>query len=150
ARTSRISTSPAEPPTTRFSAVDPVTERVESPSEGSAGPAGPDREIESWLGELRGGRDASSSRSRGRRGATNAEPSDDRTRSLPKPTEPAEPADNAATTAIPVQGSPENSPDNPATEKLTAPGNDAADDPHRRGATGGLSAAELLRREGRY
>ncbi|MGV0625719.1 MMPL family transporter [Mycolicibacter minnesotensis] len=148
ARTNRINTGPAEPPTTRFSAADPATERVESPRGG----ADSDREIESWLGELRGGRDAAQSR-RGRSGDTEPAPSDERTRSLPKP---AGDADNAATTAIPAQG-PQADPDNPATEKFTAVGDQPGDDPaggpqspQRRGAVGGLSAAELLRREGRF
>lgn len=150
ARTSRINAGPPEAPTTRFQAADPVTERVESPAEGSAGP---DREIESWLGELRGGRDAGSPRSRGRQDPAEPRPSDERTRSLPKPA--PEDTENAPTTAIPVQGDPAG-PDSPATEKLTAPrdqgdkGDKGGDNPQRRGAAGGLSAAELLRREGRY
>ncbi|PQM51389.1 hypothetical protein C5U48_15270, partial [Mycolicibacter virginiensis] len=149
ARTNRINTGPAEPPTTRFSAADPATERVTSPAKESAGP-GEEREIESWLGELRGGRDTSQAR----RG-TEPEASDERTRSLPKPTG-GDNTENAPTTAIPAQG-PATDPENPATEKFTAvgdqPGDDAADNPQspqRRGAAGGLSAAELLRREGRY
>ncbi|OBI06412.1 hypothetical protein A5715_20645 [Mycolicibacter heraklionensis] len=157
ARTNRISTGPAEPPTTRFSAADPATERVASPRKESAAP-GEEREIESWLGELRGSRDAAQAR-RGRQGESEPEASDERTRSLPKPE--AEDTGNAPTTAIPAQGSPsdpaDSSDENPATEKFTAvgeqPGDDASDDaqsPKRRGAAGGLSAAELLRREGRY
>ncbi|NDJ90507.1 hypothetical protein GWR20_15315, partial [Mycolicibacter kumamotonensis] len=156
ARTNRISTGPDEPPTTRFSAAEAVTERVEAPGNEAAAP---DREIESWLGELRGGRDASPSRPRGWREAPDAPaspPADERTRSLPKPATNAEGVENAPTTAIPVPGSQGNAtdPDNPPTEKLTAPGDDkggkADDNPQRRGATGGVSAAELLRREGRY
>jgi RND superfamily putative drug exporter len=149
ARTSRINAGPPEAPTTRFSAVEAVTERVESPGKDSPGADAPDREIESWLGELRGGRGAASS-PRGGQDAQAPQPADN--------------VENAPTTAIPVQGSqaaPPNAadPDNPATEKLTAPsdqgnqgpkGGKAADNPQRRGAAGGLSAAELLRREGRY
>jgi len=147
ARTSRINAGAAEPPTTRFSAAEAVTERVEAPAKDSADPAGPEREIESWLGELRGGRDAAPSRSRGRQGTGEPEPSDAQTRSLATPSGPAEPADNTATTAIPVQGSQ----DSPATEKFAAPGDQSDQgDTQRRGTTGGLSAAELLRREGRY
>jgi RND superfamily putative drug exporter len=157
ARTNRISTGPDEPPTTRFSAAEAVTERVESP--GNDG-AVPEREIESWLGELRGGRGAPSSRPRGRPDAPESQPSEEQTRSLPKPPESpeAENVENAPTTAIPVPGSPgapstPPDPDNPPTEKLTAPGDQgdkSGDNPQRRGAAGGLSAAELLRREGRY
>ncbi|KLO25337.1 hypothetical protein ABW16_23275 [Mycolicibacter heraklionensis] len=155
ARTNRITTGPAEPPTTRFSAAEPTTERVPSPSKDSPGPGEQEREIESWLGELRGGREAAQSR-RSRQGETDSEASDERTRSLPKPTENAGDVENAPTTAIPAQGS-QGDPENPATEKLTAVGDQAGDDaaanpqtPQRRGAAGGLSAAELLRREGRY
>jgi RND superfamily putative drug exporter len=81
------------------------------------------REIESWLGELRGGAPA-------------AQPSADATRAMPVGNEP--------TTAIPAQ-SPK---DQDATEKIDT--REAADDdqPKRRG--GGMSAADLLRREGRY
>ncbi|MGB3523023.1 MAG: hypothetical protein WBA50_16255, partial [Mycobacterium sp.] len=154
ARTNRINTGPAEPPTTRFSAADPATERVTSPGQEPAGP-GEEREIESWLGELRGGRDAAQAR-RGRQGETDPEASDERTRSLPKPTGDAGNTENAPTTAIPAQGALAD-PENPATEKFTAVGDqpdDATADnpqsPQRRGAAGGLSAAELLRREGRY
>ncbi|MGB3333813.1 MAG: hypothetical protein WBA79_13490, partial [Mycobacterium sp.] len=154
ARTNRINTGPAEPPTTRFSAADPATERVTSPGKEPAGP-GEEREIESWLGELRGGRDAAQAR-RGRQGETDPEASDERTRSLPKPTGDAGNTENAPTTAIPAQGSPTD-PENPATEKFTAVGDqpdeatgDNPQSPQRRGAAGGLSAAELLRREGRY
>ena len=139
ARTSRINAGPAEP-TTRLRAAEAVTEKVEAPAKGPKDPAGSEREIESWLGELRGGRDAATTRLRG----AGAQPADDATRALPVP------AESDATTAIPVQGAP----DNPATEKLTAasdqPGEDTPEDPQRRGTTGGLSAAELLRREGRY
>jgi RND superfamily putative drug exporter len=50
-----------------------------------------------------------------------------------------------ATTAIPAQDSP------PATEKLNISGQDGNDtEKTRRGGGGGLSAQELLRREGRY
>lgn len=138
ARTNRINTGPPDAPTTRFSAGDAVTERVASPGDV------PEREIESWLGELRGGRG-----------------DDERTRALPVPPHDTGDDENAPTTAIPVpgsQGAPSD-PDTPPTEKLTAPGDkgdkgdkgdQAGDDPQRRGAAGGLSAAELLRREGRY
>ncbi|TXI60237.1 MMPL family transporter [Mycolicibacter arupensis] len=156
ARTNRINTGPTEPPTTRFSSGEPATERVTSPGAELAGAGEKDREIESWLGELRGGRDAAQSR-RNRPGDTDPDASDERTRSLPKP--PAGAANdtaNAPTTAIPAPGSAPD-PDNPATEKFTAvteqPGEDAdgkPQSPQRRGSAGGLSAAELLRREGRY
>src|SRR5690625_3200415 len=167
ARTNRLNTGPPDAPTARFSAADAVTERVESPGKD---PAAPDREIESWLGELRGGRDAAS-RPRDRQDTpedTGPQPSDERTQALQVPPKNAQnsqdggDAENAATTAIPAQGPQRNTasnpskpskpadPDNPATEKFTAPGEQPGDNPQRRGAAGGLSAAELLRREGRY
>ena len=111
ARTKRITAGATEAPTSRFSGADSMTERVETPE---VSHAGSDREIESWLGELRENRDANSGGD-----------------------------DTAATTAMPVQSASEttDSPaddSNPPTQKLT--------DPQRRT---GLSAAELLRREGR-
>jgi trehalose monomycolate/heme transporter len=78
------------------------------------------------------------------------QPSADETRALQIPRDqlpgqspdaPAEPAD--ATTAIPTPPRENKDPDT-ATEKLNARGEDP---PRRRG--GGLSAADLLRREGR-
>ncbi|MEB3064282.1 hypothetical protein [[Mycobacterium] zoologicum] len=139
ARTSRINAGPAEP-TTRFTAAEAVTEKVETPAKDPKEPEGSEREIESWLGELRGGRDAATTRLR----SADAPPADDATRALSVPTE------SDATTAIPVQSASEG----PATEKLTAASDQAGEatpeDPKRRGTAGGLSAAELLRREGRY
>lgn len=132
----------------------PVGGRPGHRTRGAVGgnPEDHDREIESWLGELRGGRDADQSR-RARPGEGAAESVDERTRALPKPGPGTE---NAPTTAIPVPGAPDD-PENPPTEKFTAVGDQPADDaadkpqgPQRRGAAGGLSAAELLRREGRY
>ncbi|WP_046320216.1 MMPL family transporter [Mycobacterium sp. UM_Kg1] len=149
ARTNRINAGPAEPPTTRFTAADPATERVGSPGEGG------EREIESWLGELRSGREATPPR-RGRAAQTPADAADERTRALPQPADDLGATENAPTTAIPVPGTQGDS-DAPETEKFTAVGDqagdaaaDASQSPQRRGASGGLSAAELLRREGRY
>jgi RND superfamily putative drug exporter len=89
------------------------------------------REIESWLGELRGGAPA-------------AQPSAEPTRAMPEQHgRGAAPVGNEPTTAIPVPR-----PKDPdATEKIDT--REAADDdqPKRRG--GGMSAADLLRREGR-
>jgi hypothetical protein len=112
---------PATPPSTRAS------RRAEA-ARGSA----PNREIESWLGELRGGN-----------GGGSAQPSADATRAMPgqrpRPVK-AQPVDEP-TTAIPTQR-----PRDPeATEKIDT--REAADEPKRRG--GGVSAADLLRREGR-
>jgi uncharacterized membrane protein YdfJ with MMPL/SSD domain len=136
---------PKEAPTTRFSAQpNPSTGRPPAPPQGPPPPArGEDREIESWLSDLRGGKTGDP---RGA-GPTPPQPSADETRALQIPRDqssgqpPAEPAD--ATTAIPTPPRDEKDSDT-ATEKLDARGENP---PRRRG--GGLSAADLLRREGR-
>ena len=136
---------PKEAPTTRFSAQpNPSTGRPPAPPQGPPPPArGEDREIESWLSDLRGGKTGDP---RGA-GPTAPQPSADETRALQIPRDqssgqpPAEPAD--ATTAIPTPPRDEKDSDT-ATEKLNARGENP---PRRRG--GGLSAADLLRREGR-
>ena|GEM_PF-78116 len=95
----------------------------------------PSREIESWLGELRNGG------TNGPAGGSPAasSPSEDKTRAIPtqKRSAPTSPADNEPTTAIPAQ--------RPPSETTEAP--DADDAPTRR--VGGVSAQDLLRREGR-
>lgn len=142
---------PAEPPTTRL------------PRGDSADPARPDREIESWLGELRGGPAARPPQPRnpnpapppsGRSGRSNS--------AVPEP--PAGDDDAAATTAIPAQRSQNDQDSQAATEKLKSPGQadqpgqtdqpgqpgQATENTRPRRGGGGLSAQELLRREGRY
>jgi trehalose monomycolate/heme transporter len=136
---------PKEAPTTRFSAQpNPSTGRPPAPPQGPPLPArGEDREIESWLSDLRGGKTGDPRSA----GPTPPQPSADETRALQIPRDqssgqpPAEPAD--ATTAIPTPPRDEKDSDT-ATEKLNARGENP---PRRRG--GGLSAADLLRREGR-
>lgn len=138
--TSRI---PApEPPTTRFaaqpdSAATTAINAVNTPTErrprAEQNPAREKREIESWLGELRGSASPTTA-------IPSARPSAQPTRAIPQP------EDNEATTAIPTQpgsGDPE------STEKIdTRAAREQADEtPTRRG--GGVSAADLLRREGR-
>ena len=91
----------------------------------------PDREIESWLGELRG--TAPGPAAPPERPAT-PRPSADPTRAMPEA--PAGGTDDAETTAIPKA----DKADPEATEKLPKP------DERRRG---GVSAQDLLRREGR-
>jgi trehalose monomycolate/heme transporter len=156
---------PQEPPTTRLStqpnAAGAAVPGRERPPRTPAAPPGPqpprggDREIESWLSELRGPK--SNDRPVESRGAGNtappSEPSADATRAMPVPSERAAgqqpPAEDDATTAIPTNPREQKDPD-VATQKLNARGNDAdnADRPRpRRG--GGLSAQDLLRREGR-
>src|SRR5581483_4773026 len=78
-----------------------------------------DREIESWLGELRG-------------------------TASPEPPAAQQSAD--ATEAIPTAPKPPQ-PDQDSTEKLPQQGQKPADEERRRG--GGVSAQDLLRREGR-
>ncbi|MCV7012942.1 hypothetical protein H7I40_11120 [Mycolicibacterium madagascariense] len=125
-----------DPPTTRTPRVDPA--RPATPprtpakaratsSRGSS--ANGNREIESWLGDLRSGATTPN-------GPTEAGRPTVARRQAP----PAAPAAEPPTTAIPTQRA---EPDQ--TEKIDTRGE--ADEPKRRG--GGVSAADLLRREGR-
>jgi trehalose monomycolate/heme transporter len=148
---------PSEPPTTRFSAQQNA---APSPAPGTPRPPQPprrdDREIESWLSELRGPQ--ANDRPADTRGTPPppARPSADQTRAMPIPTEHAagqrpnvEDVEDTATTAIPTSPRDAKDPD-VATQKLNARGKDpeGGDRPRpRRG--GGLSAQDLLRREGR-
>jgi len=138
-----------------------------------------EREIESWLGELRGTAPAG-----GQPGPPPARPSADATRAIPelgalpsqaggppaqaggRPRPPRPQPGNEPTTAIPAQGTPPDGRGRPrpqnadattaiptprkqdpeATEKI----NTREEDEHqRRGTGGGVSAQDLLRREGR-
>jgi uncharacterized membrane protein YdfJ with MMPL/SSD domain len=161
-----------EPPTTRLSmaknavrnAVNSATARVNHPPAGDTQrnhrPAPPppaaapreEREIESWLGELRGTAPAG-----GQPAPPPARPSADTTRAMPdQRTRPPRPQPgNEPTTAIPARPRPQNTDattaiptprkqDPEATEKINTR---EEDEPKRRG--GGLSAQDLLRREGR-
>jgi hypothetical protein len=140
-------TEPEEAPTTRFSAqpTPPAPGRPPAPAGPPQPPRGEDREIESWLSDLRGGKTGDP------RGAAPKapQPSAEETRTLQVPPQdrasgpaPTEPED--ATTAIPTPPREDDKDSDPTTEKLNAPG----DKPRpRRG--GGLSAQDLLRREGR-
>ena len=135
-QTTRLPT-PVEAPTTRTPRVDPnrvaTPPRTAAPARGSSSRganANGSREIESWLGDLRGGTGGSASQSDAKQAAVGR-------RQPPPPAPPAEPP----TTAIPTQRVPE--PD--STEKIDTRGVD--ENPKRRG--GGVSAADLLRREGR-
>jgi RND superfamily putative drug exporter len=164
-----------EPQTTRLSmaknavrnAVNTATSRVNHPPTGEAPrtrrPAPPlpsapreEREIESWLGELRGTAPAG-----GPPAPPPARPSTDATRAIPEqrprpprpqpgneppttaiPAQRPRPQDADATTAIPTP----QKQDPEATEKI----NTREEDEHqRRGTGGGVSAQDLLRREGR-
>jgi hypothetical protein len=146
ASTTRIPTAPAAPvgeaPTTRFSAPKgagtPPRAAGKPPGSGRGSSAAAGREIESWLGDLRAG------------GAGAATPSpspsnEPPTRAIPeqrpraqKPPQNAPPGNEPPTTAMPAQ-----KPEADATEKI-----DTRDDERKRRG-GGVSAADLLRREGR-
>jgi RND superfamily putative drug exporter len=154
-----------EAPTTRFASARSAMRNAVTSAVNTAGavthreprpqpPANGEREIESWLGDLRG--------KPGNPPPQPSVPSADPTRSMP----PAAPRINTspsdATTAIPVQRRGGPSDDEPATraipvskprgdsdtatEKLNAH-DDSGEKPQRRG--GGVSAQDLLRREGR-
>ncbi|MGB0970091.1 MAG: MMPL family transporter [Mycobacterium sp.] len=160
---------PTEPPTTRLAiAKNAVRNAVSSAAaaaqripgfSGQSEPAGQphkEREIESWLGDLRG-----SGSSPGPRSTAPAQPpgkSADATRALPD----QGPVGDEPTTAIPAQSHPRKPDDDSAdatraiptqrksdaeaaTDKLNTRGKD---DPQRRGGNG-VSAQDLLRREGR-
>jgi RND superfamily putative drug exporter len=155
-----------EAPTTRFAsarsavrnAVSGTAARPQRPPQGGTG----EREIESWLGELRGKPGASGQQPPVQ--PPSAEPTrtmgsgdSDATTAIPTPpvqiptTPPVqaaapEPEDDTATRAIPVP-KPRSGEAEAATEKLNARGE--ADEKSRQRRGGGVSAQDLLRREGR-
>jgi trehalose monomycolate/heme transporter len=156
---------PQEPPTTRISAQPspgsaPVPGHERPPQPPTAAPPGPqpprgeDREIESWLSDLRGSKH--NDRPGDPRGTATppppSKPSADPTRAVQVPSDrssgPQPPAEDA-TTAIPTGPRDEKDPD-AATRKLNSRANnaDSPDRPRQRRG-GGLSAQDLLRREGR-
>jgi RND superfamily putative drug exporter len=168
--TARPAPAADEPQTTRLSvaknAVRNVVNNATGPHPRTQRPATPppareEREIESWLGELRG-----SSPAAGQPATPAARPSADATRAMPAGTppegrgqrpprqQPRPQPGNEPTTAIPTLGTPpegrraprpQNSDAEPATEKL----NTRDDEERKRRGGGGLSAQDLLRREGR-
>jgi RND superfamily putative drug exporter len=180
AGTTRIPTRPQadEPQTTRLSVAKNAVRNVVNNAAGAAQrahrptpppPPAPreEREIESWLGELRG--NSGGSPPAAPPAAPPARPSTDATRAMPeqRPRQPRPQPGNEPTTAIPALGTPPEGRRRPrpqntdapattaiptprksdadaATEKLNTPKDD---EPKRRG--GGVSAQDLLRREGR-
>ena len=147
----------SEPTTTRLSvaaknaakAVINNASAITQRTQRAAPPPREEREIESWLGQLRGSAPPE---------PPAAQPSADATRAMPA----AAASDAAETTAIPVQrpkggeppkkpkAPPAAKPDPESTEKLPKQqktSGERPDDDRRRG--GGLSAQDLLRREGR-
>jgi uncharacterized membrane protein YdfJ with MMPL/SSD domain len=145
-------TAPAdEPQTTRMPAAgsgkprNAVNDTNPAPQRKRAAPPPPvreDREIESWLGELRGNGPAGSRPAPSPRPQPGAEPTTAIPAQRPRGSRHAS-TDAEPTTAIPAQ--PHQDPE--TTEKL--PAQEAEEEGRRRGTNGGVSAAELLRREGR-
>jgi RND superfamily putative drug exporter len=151
--TTRIPTAPAssgsgdsEAPTTRFSSAksavrSAVTSAVNTPVRP---PAAGEREIESWLGELRGKPIPQQPPVQ----PPSAEPTHnmggpaDATTAIPA----QQPDDETATRAIPVS-KPNAGDTEAATEKINARGD--AEEKTRQKRGGGVSAQDLLRREGR-
>ncbi|MGH3633310.1 MAG: MMPL family transporter, partial [Mycobacterium sp.] len=138
------SVEPEDATTTRFAAPAPGR-GSERRSKRSDKPA-QDREIESWLSELREPKHAEhrddSRGSDDSAQSSRAEPAADRST-------PASGDGNEATTAIPVP--PENNDPERATDNLNSRGNNSANaKPGRPRRGGGLSAQDLLRREGRF
>ena len=125
---------PKEAPTTRFSAQpNPSRTPAGSPPQGPPQPPrGEDREIESWLSDLRGGKtgDPRGAGPQSRRSRPPTRPGRCRSRRADKPSgpPPAEPED--ATTAIPTAPREDKDAD-AATEKLNAPGENPPATPRR-------------------
>jgi hypothetical protein len=132
-----------------------ATQRAVSPSEPAA-PARGEREIESWLGDLRGsGASGAGAAIPSQPPRPSAEPTrampeqgsggSDPTTAIPAQRDPGPQGDDSAeaTRAIPV---PRKSDADAATEKLNTRAEN--DEPKRRGGSG-VSAQDLLRREGR-
>jgi RND superfamily putative drug exporter len=162
AGTTRIPTAPspadAEPATTRITVAQnvknvtsSVRNAVSNATHRTSAPAQQEREIESWLGELRGSTNSPAPQQH----PQPVQPSTDATKAIPTPPKiqgrHGAPAD--VTTAIPAQGTArtngrgDNREDtDAATEKLNARGK--PEEPNRRRG-GGVSAHDLLRREGR-
>jgi trehalose monomycolate/heme transporter len=164
------SAAPREPTTTRFSAPQsaapqPARTRERLPKTPAAAPPEPqparredrEAEFEAWISELRGPKP--NDRPGDPRGTASATPPSkppaDKTRPAPVPREfPAgqPPAgEDDSTTAIPTGSRSASDPD-VATEKLNDRGgrNGANTDRTRQRRGGGLSAQDLLRREGRF
>ncbi|APE17249.1 hypothetical protein BOH72_20330 [Mycobacterium sp. WY10] len=148
-------------PTTRFSVAKNVVKNAVNTAASATrsnrppAPPAPDREIESWLGELRGKPGAPTPSPQ-----PSAEPTramsgpEDTTTAIPNPNDKngaddVSPAVSAEETrAIPVSR-PDQGDSEVATEKLNSRGKKEGEEQRRRGSGGGVSAADLLRREGR-
>jgi trehalose monomycolate/heme transporter len=121
----------ATPPAPRTQPTPPAEAAVEAPTTRFARAGTEDRDVGSWLDDLRGRRRRAST-------APAAAPDPDATTAIPTQSVPAaEQISPEETRAIPVTR-PENGDSQTATEQLNA-----------RGSQGGVSAADLLRREGR-
>jgi trehalose monomycolate/heme transporter len=162
AGTTRIPTrgprqAPAEPPTTRLStaarnAARAVVNNATAITQRTYRPAPPrppreEREIESWLGELRGEAPPPPP-------PTPPRPSAEATRAMPEARRGTGPGDSDKTTALPVHRPAKPKRDPESTEKLPSqskgrkPAQEQEDDQRQRRGSG-LSAQDLLRREGR-
>jgi RND superfamily putative drug exporter len=168
-RTPGSAAGPREPATTRFSAPHsaapkPARPRERVPQAPAAAPPEPqparrddrEAEFEAWISELRGPKP--NDRPGDARGTASAKPPSkppaDKTRPAPVPREFAagqSPAnEDDSTTAIPTGPRNASDPDL-ATEKLNDRGRNGANgDRTRQRRGGGLSAQDLLRREGRF
>jgi len=149
----------SDAPTTRFSVAKNVVKNAVNTATSAArpnrppAPPAPDREIESWLGELRGKPEAPGPQ-------PPSPPAEDATTAIPMGSTPAPEEETEVsptisaeeTRAIPVSR-PEQGDSEVATEKLNSRGKKEGpkegDEQRRRGTGGGVSAADLLRREGR-
>jgi RND superfamily putative drug exporter len=138
--------SSAEPPTTRLSiaaknAAKAVINNAAAVTHRNqpAAPARTDREIESWLGELRG----TPGHAQPPAGPPPRDESTEPTTALPVQRQEPRPAKRQPKPKPP----PRPAADAESTEKLPRQGQPSTEDEPRRG--GGLSAQDLLRREGR-
>ena len=139
-----------EPTTTRFAARQ-TTATNAPPTDQREPHTPPNREIESWLSDLRGGSTPGNGPADVRRpSAAPPQPSTEQTRPVPTHRSGRDRPDDAgeSTTAMPVP--PRDNDAAMASEKLNTPSDDgnSSEVPGQR-RSGGLSAQDLLRREGR-
>jgi RND superfamily putative drug exporter len=152
ASTARIPVADArepEPETTRLTAPRNAGGATPVEQRSTATPPSPpaEREIESWLSDLRGAGTADADRAQ----APRHMPSAEETRAMPASNNRPgnhERADDGDTTALPTSARHDDDAAT-ATEKLNTAGGGGSEKPRQRRG-GGLSAQDLLRREGRF
>ncbi|HZE15666.1 MAG TPA: hypothetical protein VE197_08125, partial [Mycobacterium sp.] len=143
-----------EPTTTRLAAQQDASGDAQPTNQGVPETPQPDREIESWLSDLRGASTPGDGPAQVRQpNAAPPKPSAEQARSGPNPTDLSEERPEEAgddTTALPVSP-PDDNDASAATEKLNTSNNDgpSGEKPRQRRG-GGLSAQDLLRRKGRF